>query len=647
MEPGPKNEEKQNEEKPGPKNEEKKNEEKKNEEKTGPKNEEKSISVRSQEENKISDEKLQSGATCSGNKDNDACNSCAVFEISSNASHFCFDCLELLCKPCSVGRHSSKSARNHKLIDLDVKNEDSNKDLDLQEIQQLKECLFCDIHPDCLIDSYCKEHKCCLCGDCTVMRHRMCDGVVKLEDSAMENDARKEIEQMQDYIEKCSSFAISIRDARNENIEKNKSRTEVITKTLQELRTKINNMFDALGDKAKYINETVITKGEKEKKAILSVMSELKVCLSLIQKATKHIPAKYLHPVLQNLMKKVNQYETTALDIRDSFAFDTPELKINSMLQNMHDTKDYDTRKLCDVVETSEKANIQYFKECDLLRSYIVTKTTEKEVIENYNGIDSPTYSDLVFLPNNFAAFVDRCNGYVCLTNKSYEVISSIKLSTKDHNDYANFPTSCTLIRGDKIAVSAPSQYAIYLLTADKQLAFARRINTRHKPRAIYGLETGELAVAWEEPAAFGIISDAETPTEKRYFCEDNKGRRLHSFQYIAVDETREHVIQSCQMDNAVYCFSFEGDPKFKYANSGLTYPKGVALDRDGNIYVCSSQSASLHIVSPTGLGIRIIKDGCPSWPLAIAFKTNGKECAVTQESEYRKVSFFQLHRQE
>ena len=598
---------------------------------SGPKDEEKTnCSVNSQKENKNTEEKL-------------VCNSCS----SPDTSYFCFDCLDFLCIPCSKGRHSSKSARNHKCRELDVENEDSIEELDLKKIQQLKQCLICDIHPDCLVDFYCKEDKCYCCGDCMLKRHRKCDGIVKLEDCALENDARTEIEQIQDYVAKFSEFATSIIDARNETTEKNSSHTEVVTTTLRELRTKINTMLDALDEKTKDINEAMTKKGEKEKEDIHLAISSLTACFSLMQKATKHVPAKYLHPVLQYLMKRVHQCEATVLDIRDCFASDRPELKLNCVLQSMHDIIDCDTRyELRAAVEDSKKVDIQYFKEGGLLRNYTVTKTAEKKVKENYKVKASPTYSDLVFLPNNSAAFADQSNGYVCLTNKRYEVISSLKLSTKDHNDYSNFPTSCTWIRGDKIAVSAPSQYAIYLLIADEQLAFARRINTRYKPRAVYGLETGELAVAWEEPAAFGIISDAETPTEKRYFCEDNKGRRLHSFQYIAVDETREHVIQSCQMDNAVYCFSFKGDPKFKYANSSLTYPKGVALDRDGNIYVCSSQSASFHIVSPTGVGIRIIQDVCLNCPLAIAFMKSGEECAVTQESEYRKVCFFKLNRQ-
>lgn len=95
---------------------------------SGAKDEEKmNGSVKSQEETQNTEQKLQSGATSKSNEGKDACNSCSVFGKSKKASSFCYDCLELLCEPCSIGRHSSKSARNHKFIDLDAKKEDSKK----------------------------------------------------------------------------------------------------------------------------------------------------------------------------------------------------------------------------------------------------------------------------------------------------------------------------------------------------------------------------------------------------------------------------------------------------------------------------------------------------------------------------------------
>ena len=114
----------------------------------------------------------------------------------------------------------------------------------------------------------------------------------------------------------------------------------------------------------------------------------------------------------------------------------------------------------------------------------------------------------------------------------------------------------------------------------------------------------------------------------------------------MAVDEIRKHVIQPCSTDNAVYCFDYEGYPKFKYTSADLENPYGVALDGDGNVYVCSYSESAIHTISPTGKLIRIIKESCPTNPRAVAFKENGEEFAVTRaSSDDRVVTFFRLQK--
>ena len=112
----------------------------------------------------------------------------------------------------------------------------------------------------------------------------------------------------------------------------------------------------------------------------------------------------------------------------------------------------------------------------------------------------------------------------------------------------------------------------------------------------------------------------------------------------MAVDEFRSHVIQPCTTDRAVYCFDFNGNPKFKYKNKDNFYPRGVAVDGYGSIFVCDYYNHVIHIISPTGNALRVIQEseGCPKYPRAIGFKKNGEEFAVTKGSpSRRRVTFF------
>ena len=59
---------------------------------------------------------------------------------------------------------------------------------------------------------------------------------------------------------------------------------------------------------------------------------------------------------------------------------------------------------------------------------------------------------------------------------------------------------------------------------------------------------------------------------------------------------------------------------------------------------MCSHYESAIHVISPNGQYIRTVKEGCPSYLLAISFKRNGKEFAVTNGAgDDRLVTFFKL----
>ena len=135
---------------------------------------------------------------------------------------------------------------------------------------------------------------------------------------------------------------------------------------------------------------------------------------------------------------------------------------------------------------------------------------------------------------------------------------------------------------------------------------------------------------------------------EKVYFTKDTSGRQLQSFQYMAVDEKRAHIIQPCIVEKAVFCFDLGGKPVFRYSPNDLQEPKGVAVDDDGNVFICESIMDSIHVVSPEGTGITIIdkSQGCPPKPLAIGYHKGDNKFAVTESKDERaRVTFFKVRR--
>ena len=316
-----------------------------------------------------------------------------------------------------------------------------------------------------------------------------------------------------------------------------------------------------------------------------------------------------------------------------------------------------DTHKLAYVAVQAGNNRLPIYDGASLLEYDKITQTCHKLVQGNYKGGDDPFYSSLVYLPNVNFVLIDtyKDEGHCILAQGDGTVLASRDFKyCSDISTGSRKPYCATVIKNGEIAVGIPEKKTICIISANKQLKSTFTGSTKYKPKAIHGLRTGDIAVAFDDPVAFGIISfdDIPEPTERIhvYFSHDKEGRELKNFDYMAVDENRSHVIQPCTTDRAVYCFDFNGNPKFKYKGKNDFYPTGVAVDGYGSIFVCKSiYNHAIHVISPTGNDLRVIQEseGCPHSPVAIGFKKNGEELAVTQDtSPFRQITFFGFQNQ-
>ena len=104
-------------------------------------------------------------------------------------------------------------------------------------------------------------------------------------------------------------------------------------------------------------------------------------------------------------------------------------------------------------------------------------------------------------------------------------------------------PFCVTKMKTNLLAVSIPDEEKIILVPTDeRKLKVVSIIITKYKPMAICGLKNGLIAVAWDDPIAFGIFEFNMGVTHKVYLCQDKAGRRLKTFCNIAVDEARSQL---------------------------------------------------------------------------------------------------------
>lgn len=310
------------------------------------------------------------------------------------------------------------------------------------------------------------------------------------------------------------------------------------------------------------------------------------------------------------------------------------QLKPESVLSNFVDIDVNETTKLATLKHTDSKIDLTKHI---AIRFCKIAKTGTYHInAKNSLGI-YPTYSGLTYTSDNKLLLADSNYGMICLVNDTYAHLASYNCTEyvikKTENDSAkNLPFSATFLGDDIVAASVPEKKTIFIIKADRNLKIQAEIDMFHSVKAVVGLNNGDIAVSLTDPVAFGIVSfKSFHPEEKSYFNCDKSGRVLKSFDYMAVDIKKSHVIQPCSVDKAVFCFDFQGNPKFEYRHTELKKPAGVGIDASGNVYVCDTANDCIHILSPNGYPVSLYKDGCPKNPLALAFDKGGTTFAISR----------------
>lgn len=83
-------------------------------------------------------------------------------------------------------------------------------------------------------------------------------------------------------------------------------------------------------------------------------------------------------------------------------------------------------------------------------------------------------------------------------------------------------------------------------------------------------------------------------------------------------------------------------DVLYSYSNDILKSAGGVAVDHQGNIYVCGYRSSNLHQISPGGTLVKILLENL-SQPLAVTVEPFGERLAVTETTSSRQ-NFVQIY---
>ena len=267
---------------------------------------------------------------------------------------------------------------------------------------------------------------------CLLDEHKGCGNVSEVQDRATDSENETELNKLNEQINQLSEQIKVIQDFKTNNVTDQTQKVEEIRRQIQEMRTKVNNIFDSLEEnicsQAKALGkENTLTMAE-EIHQLQNIGKHLKLFTSLIKKVKGEGSDTHLFILLQKLRLDVNDIKHKVLEMRYR---ENPELKMNvsKLLNKLAELNPEDTHKLVTIETIPELTSPPNFPEKqEVFITKNIAKTTEYEILAKDSSRNAPTYSDALYLTSNQLLLVDSYYKMCCLTETKYNPIKSLKL---------------------------------------------------------------------------------------------------------------------------------------------------------------------------------------------------------------------------
>ena len=586
------------------------------------------------------------------------CSQCRYVDKFIKSKVYCSSCKDSFCEKCSETLHYFKMNREHAIVD--IKGDGENENIHDQAVQLLQKFLSCSYHPEKRMDFFCQDDEKFCCTTCVTSEHQQCVNNKLLQD-LLENDYdRKPGEnssvQLLDSLSKLNDHIQSIVNLIKDKDAETKKAPEKRAVEFQSIKEKVIRLLDtveeSISQDSKAFSKATSMKSLDEIEVLNVITSEINVATYLLNNLVGKLPRDSAMVCYRKAKLMLQSLERKVIE-RGSF-FETEELllKIEEEFHKIINLGPNETEHIISVKTNGKSYPLPRLSEKFLMREGKIELVDEKNnCISEISPGDNPRYNCITFLPNNNLILTDSYYGICLLVDANLQPTDSINFKvnqiTEKSTIDSNLIYSSCLANG-LIAISVCYEKKIcFLSAAGNELEKKGEVVCKYLPTAIHGLRNSDLSVLWKDPSAVGVITFyGGLYRERVYFKSDTEGRSIKHRNRLAVDEDRHHVVLSWKgiKTAEISCYDFDGNKIFEYNHSEIKDPRGMGLDADGNIYVCDIVLGRICVLSPEGLLVRMLQEGCPAYPLGIGFSKNDNIFAVTQRNpDYKKVLFFSI----
>ena len=501
------------------------------------------------------------------------CDPCMESDEMVTAMYWCPTCREALCDMCTKSHRGMKITKGHALMDIDDVKERPSRLLQPHDVGSGNR-LFDTVTG---VDKMAHNIRSKRTNKDLVQRLRYCINIVESVLAAKEGCRDRLVTRKLGILDEVSKLKNSVIQLLNELEEKMKDELESVSREYEDiLQTKI--------DRSRGLRDTI--------QSSMSIMEN-----------TVATGSDYQQVIAQQTMKEeCDKYEAMAdeerIDFREIDLVFTPDENLVRLA------------KLVDrlgFVEISEKNQVSKpFRNCSAQKSGIINgkiKGDRNGCI--FNSVDISDTGDIV---------LSDFNNY---TVKLFDQFGMFRSATK-----LNTPPRGVCILPDKlIAVALPEECVLKLMSIDgKFLAHVRELHTSFKAYRICDFRGKIMGICYSKACRSLSIIERNGRVERTV----TRKRDYKGLGGVAFDPIKNYMYMSDR--DAITCFNSAGKQVFRntYRRTDL---RGMALDCQGNLYVCSHDSGQILQIAPDGTLIKSIL--VPISPQDVAVEPMGNKMIV------------------
>ncbi|KAL3884098.1 hypothetical protein ACJMK2_030320 [Sinanodonta woodiana] len=569
------------------------------------------------------------------------CNSCTYEHKSEPAVQFCVECKEGLCETCLKFHQKLSATKDHKTINI---NEISNN---LENLLKLGNGFGCPKHASKEIEFFCKTHDIVCCATCLFNDHRECKHVLDLHnntESLLRDINTDEILRKLKLIEDSLKQFVAQKKTDMSDLS---AKVNDLEAKIQRIRRNINEKLDEMEKAVKIEANRLYKEGmiqhQDEIQQCQSLMSAVRNSHTFLEAVSRHGSDNQLILASSKTKTQLAFYVDHVRDIfnqAESISFNLEiSSHVNAILSN-------DITCIGRIIPSKVSTSLPlvgYFLPSNGSQSLsnvgvdVPLKDMKVELSKvvdvNLPGSTTAAFTGIAHLSGDRIVLACWHQKKCFVIDASYNCITSCSLSSN--------PRDVCVLEDDKMAVTMPCINTIGILSVkDGSILINKFLKTTYCCWGADFIDTDRYVISGRDgnTTCWSILTSEGNEKFRHNVCSSS------SFSYIKVNNTKTRVFVTVTENHAVHCFSLEDRSElFVYKPGNLRRPIGIALDRDGNVYVVGHNSDNVHKLSQEGRPLQIISSDVPKNPLGISFNNKGDRFIVSNESsQRRKLHVFQ-----